>query len=149
MKLIVEVNGIPFEELTSEQRKEFSERLKKKLLSNGWVETPRDNKKKGDSIVYGCNLFAKTKLMPDKLMEAITNAWGVVEESILFVAQSNDWLKRKGESIVIEYNGKLSKEDDEYPDYHYYQLWYDNKMDNTKIDKLNELLGEDVIVDTE
>ncbi len=97
--------------------------------------------------MYGCNLFAKNKLMADKLIGAITDAFCVVKETILVVEESNDWLKRKDESIVIEYNGKLSEEDNEYPNYHYYQVWYDEKVENVKTDKLSQLLGDGVIVD--
>lgn len=97
----------------------------------------------------GCNIFTKDKIDVNKLAELVAKAFSVKTEAILAVEENNDWLKRKNESIVIEYNGILPKDDDEYPNYHYYELWYDNGVENTKANKLRELLGNDVIIDTE
>lgn len=96
---------------------------------------------------YGCNLYSKNKLSYEEVKKYISSAFNIDNNDILVVEDIEDWLKRYKEIVVLEYNGVLPEEDDEYPKYHFYQLWYENEMEKSKTDKLQDLLGEDFVVD--
>ena len=90
----------------------------------------------------GCNLFAKEPIDRDRLI----NKLGLNIKDVLFVNQANDWLKRKKENVVIEYNGVLGDDDDEYPGFYYYSVSIFEK--HIKV-KFAELKDNSIIVDIE
>lgn len=94
-------------------------------------------------VYDGCNLYTKDKI--DK--EDLTKKLGIEKKDILFVDNINDWLKRKNESIVVEYNGVLDDESgDRYIGFHYYAVSLYEENLKQKFEKLN---SEDFVVDTE
>lgn len=70
-------------------------------------------------MIDGCNLLSKNKIDIKKLINDIE----LTDENVLFVQEADDWLKRKNENVVIEYNGVLGEDDtDDYVGYHYYNV---------------------------
>ncbi|WP_446897441.1 hypothetical protein ACSVC9_10485 [Clostridium sp. LBM24168] len=91
----------------------------------------------------GCNLYTKDKIDRDELIEKLD----IAKDDILFVESTDDWLKRKNEKIVIEYNGILDDEEDEgYNGFHYYDVSLYRKNLKQKFEKLND---KNFVVDTE
>lgn len=70
-------------------------------------------------------IYCKEPLENTKLVEATVKALGVKEDDILIVMKSDDWLMRNDRPIVYEYKGKLDKDEDEYPEYYYYDIYFD------------------------
>lgn len=82
-------------------------------------------------------IFSKEPLTNDSLINAAINAFGVKEDEILVVERSEDWLKRNNRPIIFEVKGQLDKEE-EYPEYYYYDIFFDIPI----LDKLISLKKE-------
>lgn len=95
-------------------------------------------------LVYdGCNLYTKDKIDKGELIKKLN----ITKNDILFVENIDDWLKRKNEKIVIEYNGILDDEEgEEYAGFHYYDVSLYEKNLKQKFEELN---NKNFVVDTE
>ncbi|MCM0648644.1 hypothetical protein NBE98_09685 [Clostridium swellfunianum] len=93
-------------------------------------------------------IFSKTKFNNNQLTNVLSNTLEVVKDDILIVEESEDWLKRNGKPIVVEYKAFLDdkEEDDEYYGYHYYDLYLDDDRVLNKLKDLQKELGNDVII---
>lgn len=92
-------------------------------------------------MVDGLNLYCKKKFNENIIIETL----GFERDEILFIEDTNGWLRKSKESIVVEYKGLFDDEDDEdYPGYHFYEVTL--FKDNIK-NKFNSLKKLDIIVD--
>lgn len=90
-------------------------------------------------------IFAKDKLSKEVIIEAAEMALDINKDDILFVLESEDWLKRDNKPVVIEYKGRL-EEDDEYPGCYYYDIFFSDNRVLDKLKEFNNALGDNVIV---
>ncbi|MDB1935265.1 hypothetical protein PMY12_18575 [Clostridium tertium] len=90
-------------------------------------------------MIDGLNLYCKNKINKEEIIKAI----GIKESDILFINNVDEWINKKDENIVVEYNGVLDEEDD-YPGYHYYGVTLFNCNIKNKFNSLKKL---DIIVD--
>lgn len=93
-------------------------------------------------------IFSKKRLTEKQLIRAAMNAFDVNEDDILIVNKSDDWLKRNNRNIIFEFKSKLDSDDEEYPDYYYYDIFFDIPVLN-KLKKLNKELEVDDLIITE
>lgn len=92
-------------------------------------------------MVDGLNLYCKKKFNENIIIETL----GFERDEILFIEDTNGWLRKNKESIVVEYKGLFDDEDDEnYAGYHFYEVTL--FKDNIK-NKFNSLKKLDIIVD--
>lgn len=70
-------------------------------------------------------IFSKSKFTDKQLINAAVNAFAVKEEDVLVVNKSDDWLKRNNRPIIFEFKAKLDSDDEEYPSYYYYDIFFD------------------------
>lgn len=90
-------------------------------------------------------IFSNERLNEEEIIKAAKIAFDIGKEDILFVRNSDDWLKRNNIPIVIEYKGILDK-DDEYPGYYYYDIFFASDSILKKLKEFNKMLGSKVIV---
>lgn len=90
-------------------------------------------------------ILSKEKLSIEQIIESVVETFNVDKDDILFVLDSNDWLERDKEPIVIEFRGRLD-ENEEYPEYYYYDIYFDDNSILKKLKDFNERLGSNVVV---
>lgn len=88
----------------------------------------------------GCNIFSKELLDIKQVIQIL----GLDPNDVMYMEDVEDWLKKENESIVIEFNGLLDDEDDEYPGYYYYNITF---FEYGIKDKFKKLANKDIIVD--
>ncbi|WP_443660475.1 hypothetical protein [Clostridium algidicarnis] len=90
-------------------------------------------------------IFSKERVKEKDIIKAVKTVLDINKEDILFVLDSDDWLKRNNRPIVVEFKGILD-EDDEYPGYYYYDLFFADDSILKKLKEFNKVLGDNVIV---
>lgn len=93
-------------------------------------------------------IYTKNKFKDNELIDAITKTLNIGKEEVLIIKNSNGWLKKENQSVVVEYNGLLDDEDtDQYIGYYYYDIWFDNDKNINLLKTLENNLGDGVVIE--
>ena len=97
-------------------------------------------------VMQSREIFSRRKIDNKEISSALAFVYDIDNKEVLFIEMIDDWLKAGEYEFIIEYNGQICNEDDEYPEYHYYDIWYKKKKYQTKLHELKNQLGKEVIV---
>ncbi|SKA99379.1 hypothetical protein SAMN05443428_13525 [Caloramator quimbayensis] len=83
--------------------------------------------------MIGTTILAKEKLDKGVLVKAICSILGVNNDNVMYIEDINDWVNKKNEVAVIEYNGIT---DDEIANgMHVYDIFSNKKININELQK--------------
>lgn len=92
-------------------------------------------------MVEGLNIYSKEKINKNKLIVALD----IDSKDVFFINNTEEWVNKKNQNVVIEYRGVLDEEDsDKYIGYHYYDVTIFNS--NIK-EKFSNIKLKDIIIE--